>query len=250
MSTPSPSGGPSFPVVGAIALTISGIILVLAAAPLFLNRSSVTDGDGERTVVEVDVEQGGESLDTETVAELPAMNSIGTVDVWPLPKIKEVPDFSFTERNGDTVTKETMKGKVWVVDFIFTNCAGTCPVMSEMMTHVHAVMKPEDDAACVSVSVDPERDTLEVLKEYAAHYNASQERWLFLRGSVEDVLALSYRGLNIGDEKDPFIHSGRAVLIDRDGTIRGYYNLSDPGDREPLKALLRHYRRLVDDGGR
>ncbi|MHC4924290.1 MAG: SCO family protein [Planctomycetota bacterium] len=191
-----------FSVLGAVALAISGLLIVMAAAPMFLNRTTIGANGGEQeriTATATTINENGESTDTETIVETPGIGTVGTFEVWPLPKIKEVPDFSFTERNGDTVTKDTLLGKVWVVDFIFTNCAGTCPIMSDQLTQIHASMKPEDDAACVSVSVDPERDTLEVLKEYAAHYNASKDRWLFLRGPVEDVLALSYGGLNIGD---------------------------------------------------
>lgn len=159
----------------------------------------------------------------------------------PLPVYAEVPPFSFTERSGRTVTRDGLRGKIWVADFIFTNCAGVCLEMSTRMAAVHEAFRGDPDALCVSVSVDPDRDTPEALREYAAKYGASEDRWLYLRGPVKAVLALSYEGFRIGDAEDPLIHSARFVLVDRQGRIRGYYRGTEA---EEVARLLTDYRAL------
>ncbi len=163
----------------------------------------------------------------------------------PLPVYAELPPFSLTERSGRTVTLADLAGKIWVADFIFTNCAGICPEMSTRMTAVHEAFRRDPDALCVSITVDPDRDTPEVLREYAAKYGASEDRWLYLRGPVKDVLALSYEGFHIGDAEDPFIHSQRFVLVDRKGGIRGYYRGTEA---EEVERLLGDYRRIREEG--
>jgi len=158
----------------------------------------------------------------------------------PFPVISTLPTFKFVERSGKPVGLEDLRGKVWVADFIFTNCAGVCPRMSMAMARVHEAVRRNGDL-CVSFTVDPERDTLEVLKGYAARYSASADSWLFLRGPQAEVQSLSYKGFLIGDEKDPFIHSERFALVDRQGRVRGYYHALDDGK---VEELLRDYKRL------
>jgi len=161
----------------------------------------------------------------------------------PLPFLGTVPPFSFTERSGGTVTDADLLGRTWVADFIFTNCAGPCPDMSRRMAGLHAAIAPGERAACVSFTVDPDRDSLEVLRVYADRHRASPDRWLFLRGPEEEVHALSYRGFRLGDEKDPLAHSVRFVLVDRRGVVRGFYRGTD---EEHVSRLLRDFRRLID----
>jgi protein SCO1/2 len=162
-------------------------------------------------------------------------------DAGPLPVLGEVPAFAFVERSGRPVGREDLLGRIWVADFIFTNCAGVCPRMSMRMAGVHEAIRGDGDAVCVSFTVDPERDTLEVLRDYAPRFSASADGWYFLRGPLAEVHALSYRGFRLGDEKDPLVHSERFVLVDRRGRIRGYYH---GVDEEAVARLLRDYRRL------
>jgi protein SCO1/2 len=158
----------------------------------------------------------------------------------PLPVIATLPPFRFVERSGKPVGLEDLRGRIWVADFVFTNCAGVCPRMSMAMARVHEALRRNGDA-CVSFTVDPEHDTLEVLKGYAARYSASPDAWLFLRGPQAEVQALSYKGFLIGDEKDPFIHSERFALVDRLGRVRAYCRALDDGK---VEELLRDYKRL------
>lgn len=158
-----------------------------------------------------------------------------------LPVLGEIPEFTLTAQDGAEFHGGSLRGSVWVADFIFTTCAGVCPRMSMRMAGVHEAIRGDGDAVCVSFTVDPERDTLEVLRGYAPRFSASPDAWLFLRGPKEEAHALSYRGFHLGDEKDPLIHSERFVLVDRRGRIRGYYHALD---EEAVARLLRDYRRL------
>ncbi len=169
-------------------------------------------------------------------------NAPATETDAPLPVLGDVPDFSFTERSGRAVARKDLLGSVWVADFIFTSCAGTCPAMSLRMAGVHEAIRQERAALCVSFSVDPDRDTLEALRAYGDRFSASADRWWFLRGPAEAVHRLEYEGFKMGDPTDYFIHSERFVLVDRQGRIRGWYHGVDDAK---VTDLLRDARLLA-----
>ncbi|HTR82733.1 MAG TPA: SCO family protein [Bacteroidota bacterium] len=158
-----------------------------------------------------------------------------------LAELGAVPDFTLTERSGEKVPLSDFKGKVWIADFIFTNCAGSCPIMSSTMASFQEQLKDVHNILLVSFSVDPKRDTPDVLKEYAKLYNASPTRWLFLTGDKEKIDYLTRYGfhLTIGSDSassvEPIIHSTKFVLVDREGVIRGYY---DSDDESSLKKIV------------
>ena len=152
-----------------------------------------------------------------------------------LPVSVAIPDFSFTERSGRTVGRKDLLGRIWVADFIFTSCAGTCPVMTTGMASIHEALRKVPGAVCVSFSVDPERDTLEALRAYADRFSASPDRWWFLRGPQEEVHRLEYEGFRMGHPTDPMIHSERFVLVDAAGRVRGWYRGTE--EKEVSKLL-------------
>ena len=169
-----------------------------------------------------------------------------------MPEYGATPDFELTERSGRTVTAGDLAGKVWVADFIFTTCAGPCPLMS---THMAALQRATEDldVQLVSFSVDPERDTPEVLSEYAARYKADPERWLFLTGPKQALYDMIQKGfllavddgsLTEGGKPGPGIitHSVKFVLVDREGRIRGYYSGEEAG---VVQEILPDIQRLV-----
>ncbi len=158
----------------------------------------------------------------------------------PLPVYGRVPEFSLIERSGRPLGLSDLQGKIWIADFIFTNCQGTCPLMSSQMSALQISLDRADDVLLVSFSVDPERDTPEVLSAYADHYRAKQGQWLFLTGEKGAIYRLSKEGfhLGVGDNFDrnpdapdimdlPIVHSLRFALVDRQGQIRGYYHSTD-----------------------
>jgi len=129
-------------------------------------------------------------------------------------------------------TRADMTGKVWVADFIFTNCAGPCPLLSQRMAKLSKVLPPS--VGLLTVTVDPDEDTSERLREYAKVYGADS-RWLFLRGGVKQTYELLYAGFKLPMSTDAkaepgkrVTHSTRLVLVDKNSAIRGYYDgLSD-----------------------
>ena len=152
-----------------------------------------------------------------------------------LPEIGNIPQFEFTNSDGNTVTLDDLKGKVWVADFIFTTCTMACPMMTGNMNIVHKKFKKNDNVRLVSISVYPEYDTPEVLKNYASQYDADTEKWLFLTGKEDAVKDIIRDGFKIGDYEDIIFHSEKFALVDKKGIIRAYYNGMKSEDMKQLK---------------
>ena len=114
------------------------------------------------------------------------------------PPFGEVPDFTLLERSGRSLTKTDLLGKVWIVDFIFTTCVDACPLVSSRMAKLQAVFASEADVRLVSITVDPEHDTPEVLTRYAASFGAHPQRWLFLTGEKASIYRLAREGFHLG----------------------------------------------------
>jgi protein SCO1/2 len=155
------------------------------------------------------------------------------------------PQFELTERSGEPFHSKEMQGRLWLVDFIFTNCQGACPTMSGHMSDFYKLYAHSDKINFLSISVDPQRDTLDVLREYAASQGVTDNRWLFTRGDIDDVIDISENGYMLAAENLPMGHSTKFVLIDHNGQIRGYYDaLYDP-DVEQLKTHIRELARAM-----
>ena len=155
--------------------------------------------------------------------------------------IKEVPLFEFTERNGNPFGKTEMLGKINIVNFFFTSCQGPCPFMNSKVAGLYKKYATTDQVQFVSISVDPQRDSLAVLREYAQKFGVVDQRWLFLRGELEQVQELTEKGFLLAGEL-PNLHSTKLVLVDQSGFIRGYYSCYD---EEDLKLLTMHVKELL-----
>jgi protein SCO1/2 len=155
-----------------------------------------------------------------------------------------VSDFSLTDQNGAPLALSDLQGKIWVADFIFTNCVTICPLMTEEMAKLQKQFASED-VTFVSFSVDPERDTPEVLSHYAARYGVVHDRWVFLTGEKTTIYQLARESFNLaaGHQGSEILHSTRFVLVDRQGQVRGYYDSRNRAHlqqlRQDTKALLR-----------
>src|SRR5438552_4000002 len=138
----------------------------------------------------------------------------------------DVPAFALVDQDGQPVTDESLRGKVWIASFVFTHCAGPCPVMTEKMSVLEKTLT-DPRVQFVSVSVDPERDTPTVLKAYAKEHHANESRWRFLTGGGKDATVELSRGMLLAalpaQGNDPIIHSTKFVLVDARGKIRSYY---------------------------
>ena len=167
----------------------------------------------------------------------------------PLPELGSVPSWSLESSDGETVTSDDLRGQVLIYDFIFTRCVATCPMMTARMGEVASRLRARD-VRFVSISVDPEWDTPAVLREYREKVTEDR-RWIFLTGSRDEVRELSVDGFFLAAEppeenvdSGPIVHSTKFVLVDRDGTIRGYYDSLSP---EMMESLQTDAKRLLKD---
>jgi protein SCO1/2 len=160
-------------------------------------------------------------------------------DDEPLRLTSEAPAFSLVDQNNKPVTLDALKGKPFVANFIFTNCAGPCPTMTAKMARLQDALPAE--IKLVSFSVDPARDRPDVLKKYAGSFNADDQRWHFLTvadpNDADGMYTLSRAMLlaaTPAQDDRPIIHSEKFVLVDVNGTIRSYYSSGSPKQMEQL----------------
>jgi protein SCO1/2 len=163
-----------------------------------------------------------------------------------LPSYGVVPDFTLTDQaNQPFISANTLRGKVWVADFIYTNCAGPCPRMSAQMRQVEQALLPDiKDLRVVSFTVDPARDTPEVLAKYAERYEAQPGVWFFLTGPQATLHNLARNVFTLGDVNGDLEHSTRFVLVDRQSRVRGHYLTSD---EDALPHLIADAKRVAKD---
>jgi cytochrome oxidase Cu insertion factor (SCO1/SenC/PrrC family) len=112
-----------------------------------------------------------------------------------------VPEFSLIERSGRRVDAAALRGNVWIADFIYTRCTDTCPLQSAQMARLQTEYRDDPDLRLVSITVDPERDTPQVLARYAARFGADPARWLFLTGEKTAIFRLAREGFRLGVEE-------------------------------------------------
>ncbi len=161
-----------------------------------------------------------------------------------------VPDFSLTERSHKSINLKDLLGRVWVANFIFTSCKETCPTQTAALAQLHADEDLKGKLTLVSITIDPDRDTPEVLSRYASRFGAHPDLWYFLTGNKAQIYRLAQEGFRLsvapvtgsGGESD-FIHSSRLVLVDREAQIRGYYHSSDP---EALHKLNQDIKLILE----
>jgi len=143
-----------------------------------------------------------------------------------------IPAFEFQAHTGEMVNLSTIHNKIVVADFFFTKCLGICPKMSSQLQRVQKEFIDDDSILLLSHTVDPERDSVETLAEYAGLYEADPTKWLFLTGSKTDLYHIARKGYFVtateGDgSSEDFIHTEKFVLLDKSGVIRGYYDGTD-----------------------
>jgi protein SCO1/2 len=185
------------------------------------------------------------------LAPRPGLTGWGVKPLEGLSRYGAVPEFSLVERSGKEITLANLRGTIWIADFIYTTCTDTCPLHTAEMGKLQEKWNDKPGLKLVSFSVDPEKDTAEVLSRYADRYKADSQRWLFLTGAKEEITRLVQEGfklsavpiVNASSSESVIMHSPRFVLIDRQAQIRGYY---DSRDQQALERLKKDVAVLID----
>ena len=156
-----------------------------------------------------------------------------------LPVLFSIPDFALTNQAGRVVTQSELRGRVWLADIIFTQCAGPCPEMTRRMAELQTALPAAMPVRFVTLTTDPVHDTPAVLAAYARRFGAQAGRWEFLTGTKRQIAELAVKGLKLTAlDKEPaqrenaddlFIHSTQFVLVDGRGQARAVFESDDPG---------------------
>ena len=120
---------------------------------------------------------------------------------YDIPILKPVPVFSFINQDGDPFTEKDLNDKITVLDFIFTSCPGPCPIMTQNMTGLYQDFDQVEEVQFVSITVDPDVDTQEILKQYAKINGVKDDRWQFITSSIEAIKDLKKNGFMLYAEE-------------------------------------------------
>jgi protein SCO1/2 len=157
-----------------------------------------------------------------------------------------IDDFSFVDQDSAEITKQTFDGKIYVADFFFTSCRTICPIMKTQMLRVYDSVENDPDVLLLSHTIDPEYDTVGLLRDYAERLGVKSNKWHFVTGDKDEIYKIaqtSYFATAMEDKAEPdgFIHSGAFLLIDKQKRIRGKYDGTKEGD---VDRLLRDIEKL------
>ncbi len=165
----------------------------------------------------------------------------------------QLPDFKLTDQDGSSFTQANLKGKIFVASFFYTNCPTVCSTINKNLSYLVGTYWKNKMVCFTSITVDPERDTRDVLKKYLKSFNPESNRWVFLTGDTTSIYSLARKGFLVDavqTGKDDFIYSDKLILIDQDKHIRGYYSGANTADvnrlNDEIKVLIAEELRKVD----
>lgn len=166
-----------------------------------------------------------------------------------LPVVAVVPPFHLTNQLNQPISLESLKGRVWLANTVFTTCPSLCPKLTRHFSELQQEFAGEKDFRLLSLTADTERDTPSVLKRYGDKYGADHQRWSFVTGNKSDVQEFGVNGLkflmtdnpltNRLEPDDLFLHGPYFALVDRSGRIRGWYDGSLPEKRGAIRQAIR-----------
>lgn len=166
--------------------------------------------------------------------------SLVDVSVKHITKDHTIADFKLINQNGEIITQNDYKNKIYIADFFFTRCTNICIAMAYNMNELQEYYKNDDDILFLSHSVTPEMDSVPVLKEYAKNKGVIDGKWNVTTGDKKHIYELARKSyfavIEDGDGgEDDFIHTEQFILIDKERRIRGFYDGTDKNDMEKLK---------------
>lgn len=154
-------------------------------------------------------------------------------------KYHKIADFELYNQNGDTITQDFYKDKIYVADFFFTTCLSICPIMTDHMLKIQERLKDDPEVLLLSHTVIPNHDSVPVLKKYAIEKGVDDKKWNLVTGPKKEIYDLarkSYLATKTTGDGGPYdmIHTENFVLVDKDRQIRGFYDGTDPEAIEDL----------------
>jgi protein SCO1 len=163
----------------------------------------------------------------------------------------QVADIRLTNQLGQSISLDDLKGKIIIADFFFTRCPSICPTLTTNMKGLQDALKMKDPRKRIdsnfvqflSFSVDPERDSVPVLKKYADKYSVNHDIWWMLTGAKKEIYDFALNELKLGLQDggtvdSNFIHTGKFILLDKERVVRGYYNGLDTASLSKLAEDL------------
>ncbi len=153
-----------------------------------------------------------------------------------------VPNFALTTHTGESFTQNELRTKVSIINFIFTSCQQTCPLLTKKMAGIQkAVQRQQTQIQLLSITVDPSNDTPDALAAYATAHDVRDSNWKFLTGDAAEVKRVVVQSFHQGMAEDPthpenILHGSHFVLVDKHGTIRGFYP-SEPNDDKDIHQI-------------
>ncbi len=159
-----------------------------------------------------------------------------------------IPDFSFINQDSQIVTNATFEGKAYVADFFFISCPTICPKLTKSMLMLHDHFQNDDRLSLLAHSIDPKRDTVGALKNYAYNLGVSAPKWHFVTGEKDIIYAIAddYFSIAMEDPEAPggFDHSGRLILVDKNRHIRSY---CDGTDEKDVIRFIKDIEKLLNE---
>ena len=152
----------------------------------------------------------------------------------------EIGSFRFIDQSGAQISEESVKDRIYVANFFFSICPSICPTMTQNLMAVQKAFKNDENIVLLSYSVMPATDSIAQLKRYAERWKINPRQWHLLTGNKEQIYRLARQAyfaekeMGLQKDKNEFLHTENAFLIDKNGHIRGVYNATLPLDVENL----------------
>jgi protein SCO1/2 len=207
------------------------ILVIVLALPGFLYYLLVTEGKNRYHSLRI---MGPKPLAKTT-------HRVGGKDV-PDTLYHSLPDFKLTDQDGKQVSLKNFYHKIFVADFFYTNCPGICRQMNENINELAANYAKSQMVYFVSITVDPARDSVPVLKAYSKTFKPLSPKWLFLTGDTSVIYNLARNGFLVNavqTSKNDFIYEDKLILIDQDKRIRGVYTGNSTRDIDKLNDEIK-----------
>ena len=180
--------------------------------------------------------------------KLPVLGNPKVVNGQEIPH--KIPDFSFVNQNGDTITNKDYDGKIYIADFFFTTCPTICPTVMSNMVRIYDKYENTDEVKLLSHTLDPKRDSIQALRNYAENLEVKAPKWNLVTGekSLLHGMADDYMNIVVDDPSAPggINHSGKIILVDKEKRVRSFADgtIKEEVDRfmKDIDLLLLEYK--------